>query len=884
MINHSQSVEEISDELDVDINSGLSLEEVEKRREKYGKNVLAEREKRSWILRFFDQFKDFMIIVLLVAAAISGIFLKEWVDAGVILVVVILNAVIGIIQEGKAEKSLEALKKMSAPNAKVLRNGQKEVINSEDVVVGDIIFIEAGDLVPADARIIESANLKIEESALTGESVPVEKSDKIIEEKNIPLGDMKNMMFSGTVVTYGRGKGIVVATGMETQNGKIAKALAGEKNEDTPLQKKLAQIGKYLSFLAIGICVVVFIVGMFQSPETLGLDPSQNTLIDKFVAMFMTAVSLAVAAIPEGLPAIVTIVLSMGVMRMVKKNAIVKRLPAVETLGSASVICSDKTGTLTLNQMTVVKAYQNGNIFDVNMENKESIGEVITLGSLCNDGTVTLDEDGKEKHIGDPTETAIVAALMKLGVNKEEIDNMYPRVNEVPFDSDRKLMTTVHLNDGKYFVITKGAPDQVIARCIGADGEEIMKANKEMADQALRVLAVGYKVLDSIDAIITPEIENELKFVGLIGMIDPPREEAKEAIKVCKTAGIRPVMITGDHKDTAVAIAKNLNIIQDASQAISGAELDSMSDDELCKNVSKYGVYARVSPEHKIRIVKAWQKNGQIVAMTGDGVNDAPSLKAADIGCAMGITGTDVAKGAADMILTDDNFATITEAVKEGRGIFKNIKKAISFLLSGNLGEVVTIFTAMVTGIGTPLLPVQILWVNLITDSLPALALGVEPVEKNIMHEKPREKSEGLFTKPMLIRTILQGLMIGGLSLFAYILGKFILPGANAEVGHTMAFIVLAMGQLFHSFNMKSDESLFKTGILNNKYLIYSFLAGMVLQGIICFVPPIAAIFKVVQLPLLNWIWILGLQVMVIIFVEIGKLAANLFIKNKGQK
>lgn len=875
MITHSQSVEEIRDELDSDINTGLSSEEISKRQEQYGKNGLIEKEKRSWFLRFLDQFKDFMIIILLVAAAISGILLKEWVDAIVILVVVIANAIIGIIQEGKAEKSLEALKKMSAPNAKVIRNGQKEIINSEDVVPGDIIFVEAGDLVPADARIIECANLKIEESALTGESVPVEKNEKIIEEKNIPLGDMKNMMFSGTVVTYGRAKGIVVATGMETQNGKIAKALAGEKNEDTPLQKKLAQIGKYLSFLAIGICVVVFVVGMFQSPESLGLESSQNTLIDKFVAMFMTAVSLAVAAIPEGLPAIVTIVLSMGVMRMVKKNAIIKRLPAVETLGSASVICSDKTGTLTLNQMTVVKAYQNGKIYDVNMENKENVGEVITLGTLCNDGTVTLDENGNQKHIGDPTETAIVAALMNLGVTKKEIDLMYQRVNEVPFDSDRKLMTTVHINEGKYFVITKGAPDQIVARCPDADKKEIMAANKEMADQALRVLGVGYKVLDSIDAIITPEIECDLKFVGLIGMIDPPREEAKEAIKVCQTAGIRPVMITGDHKDTAVAIAKGLNIIKDATEAISGSELDNMSDEELKENVSKYGVYARVSPEHKIRIVKAWQSQGQIVAMTGDGVNDAPSLKAADIGCAMGITGTDVAKGAADMILTDDNFATITEAVKEGRGIFKNIKKAISFLLSGNLGEVITIFTAMVSGIGTPLLPVQILWVNLITDSLPALALGVEPVEKNIMQEKPRKKDEGFFTKSMLIRTILQGIMIGGLSLVAYILGKFILPGASPEVGHTMAFIVLAIGQLIHSFNMKSDESLFKTGIFNNKYLIYSFLVGIILQGIICFVPPIAAIFKIASLPLLNWMIILGLEIAVIVFVEIGKFIAN---------
>ncbi|MBR4949702.1 MAG: calcium-translocating P-type ATPase, PMCA-type [Clostridia bacterium] len=872
MILHSQSIEEICKEQNVDIKIGLSSAEVLKRQEQYGKNLLVEKEKRPWILRFLDQFKDFMIIVLLVAALISGVFLQEWIDAGVIFVVVLVNAIIGIIQEGKAEKSLEALKKMSAPNAKVLRNGKKEIISSEDVVPGDIIFIEAGDLVPADARIIEAANLKIEESALTGESVPVEKSEKIIDEKNIPLGDMKNMMFSGTVVTYGRGMGIVVATGMETQSGKIAKALASEKNEETPLQKKLAQIGKYLSILAMGICVAVFIIGMFQSPENLGLEAGNNSFLDKFAAMFMTAVSLAVAAIPEGLPAIVTIVLSMGVVRMVKKNAIVKKLPAVETLGSASVICSDKTGTLTLNQMTVVKAYQNGKLYDLNIDNKENIGEVITLGALCNDGTVSIGEDGKEKHIGDPTETAIVAALMKLGAEKADIDSLYPRVNEVPFDSDRKLMTTVHINNGKYFVVTKGAPDQVVARCPDADKDEIMKANKEMADQALRVLAVSYKILDSIDAIIGPEIESDLKFVGLIGMIDPPRQEAKEAIKVCKTAGIRPVMITGDHKDTAVAIAKGLDITKSADEAISGSELDKMSDDELFANITKYGVYARVSPEHKIRIVKAWQRNGQIVAMTGDGVNDAPSLKAADIGCAMGITGTDVAKGAADMILTDDNFATITEAVKEGRGIFKNIKKAIGFLLSGNLGEIVTIFSAMVMGIGTPLLPVQILWINLVTDSLPALALGVEPVEDGIMEENPRDKEEGLFTKPMLIKTILQGIMIGGLSLLAYVLGKYILPGANADVGHTMAFLVLAIGQLFHSFNMKSDKSLFKTGIMNNKYLIYSFIAGMVLQLAICLIPPVATIFKVAAMPILNWIVVFALDLLVIIFVEIGKL------------
>ncbi len=855
---HNIDKDKLISDFNTNEESGLSSKAADELLLKNGKNALEEKKPPSLLARFFMQFKDFMIIILLIAAAVSYIVSGHAVDSVVILIVVLLNAVMGVVQESKAEKSLEALKKMSAPNAKVYRNGKLDVIPSENVVVGDIIFVEAGDLVPADARILKCANLKVIEAALTGESLPVEKHENIITQENIPLGDRKNMIYSGTIVTYGNARAVAVATGMATENGKIAGALSNEKEELTPLQKRLAQIGTFLGILAIVICGAIFVIGI-----------ADNT---PFVEIFMTAVSLAVAAIPEGLPAIVTIVLAMGVQRLVKRNAIIRKLPAVETLGSASVVCSDKTGTLTLNQMTVVDIYYNGEVTELE-ENKDSANEVLKLAVLCNDGTVEKLDDGTLKHIGDPTETAMVAAFMELGFNKSDAVKENERINEIPFDSDRKLMTTLHKSAGRIFSVTKGAPDQILERCNGADAQKIMAANKQMADKALRVLAVAVREWDKEpDEFTTENAEKELTFVGLMGMIDPPRKEAKQAVAVCKEAGITPVMITGDHKDTATAIAKKIGIISDDThKVISGTELDELSEQQLAAEIRNYRVYARVSPSHKIRIVKAWKAAGQVVAMTGDGVNDAPALKAADIGCAMGITGTEVSKGAADMILTDDNFATITAAVEEGRTIYQNIKKCISFLLSSNLGEVITVFSAMLVGIGSPLLPTQILWVNLITDSLPALALGVEPVESDIMKRPPMPASTGFFTKETIAKILLMGIMISSLTLFAYVAGLYLLPQTGAEIAGTMAFMTLALGQLFHAFNMKSDASLFKTGVKNNKYLVYALLGGIVLQGIIYFVPYLASVFNMVRLPALNLALVGVLSVAPIFIMEIAK-------------
>ncbi len=856
--------------LNTNLKIGLSEKEAQERLLKNGHNALKEEKPPSLFIRFLAQFKDFMVIVLLVAAIVSFIVSGHAVDSIVILLVVFLNAILGTVQEAKAEKSLEALKKMSAPHAKVMRDDEKQVINSSDVVVGDVIFVEAGDLIPADARIIDCGSLKVVESALTGESLPVEKHDEIIEGENIPLGDRKNMIYSGTVVTYGRATAVVSATGMDTENGKIAGALSGEKEELTPLQKRLAQIGTYLGILAIIICGAIFALGLINDTP--------------FVEIFMTAVTLAVAAIPEGLPAMVTIVLAMGVQRLVKRNAIIRKLPAVETLGSASVVCSDKTGTLTKNQMTITKLYYDNKIFAPS-EDKENAFKILQPAVLCCDGDVEKDENGKLVHIGDPTETAMVAALMELGEDKEMLTGKFPRLAEVPFDSDRKLMTTVHNDNGRIFSITKGAPDQVLAICKGADTNAVMEANKQMADNAMRVLAVAKRELSKqpSDEEITAEfLEKDLEFIGLMGMIDPPREEAKNAVTVCKGAGITPVMITGDHKDTAVAIAKEIGIIyEETHKAISGTDLDKLSDEELTNDIENLRVYARVSPEHKIRIVKAWKAKGQVVAMTGDGVNDAPALKAADIGCAMGITGTEVSKGAADMILTDDNFATITAAVEEGRGIYQNIKKTISFLLSSNLGEVITVFFAMVVGIGTPLIPTQILWVNLVTDSFPALSLGVEPVEKDIMTQKPMPKSTGFFTKGSVAYIFSMGIMVATLTLTAYCLGLFILPDASEEKARTMAFLTLALGQLVHAFNYKSNGSLFKTGILSNKYLLLSFVVGVFLQAIIYFVPFLADIFGLVTLSGVHFAWIAVLSLAPIPIVEIVKFFIGVINKNK---
>ncbi len=880
---YSKPIADVLRELKTDDVMGINNAEAETRIKDYGQNRLNEKPPKTFFERFLDQMKDVMVIILIIAAAISlGLSFyhastggeADWIEPIVIILIVLVNGILGVVQESKAEAALEALKNMSAPTAKVIRDGKKLSIPSSDLVPGDVVELEAGDLVPADCRLISVASLKCDEAALTGESVPVEKmiSDSIDEEAS--LGDRLNMVYSGCSVSYGRGRAVVVSTGMGTEMGKIATMLEETDGGATPLQQKLAQLGKYLGFLALGICVVIFIIGIIERLP--------------IMEMFMTAISLAVAAIPEGLPAIVTIVLAIGVQRMVERNAIIRRLPAVETLGSASVICSDKTGTLTQNRMTLVKAYTENEgkivILDKNLS-KETI-ELIMLGTLCTDGTVTI-ENGAERHIGDPTETAIVASALKNGLTKEELSFKYPRVGEIPFDSDRKLMTTVNKIDGKIVVIVKGAPDILFGRCITGDIEKATKANEQMGRDALRVLAIGYKYVEEVPSsaeCTTENLEKDLNFAGLVGMIDPPREEAKAAIGECITAGIQTIMITGDHVVTASAIAKELGILKDESQAITGAELAEMSDAELLKNIRNYHVYARVTPTDKIRIVKAWQEAGEIVSMTGDGVNDAPALKAADIGCAMGITGTDVAKGAADMTLTDDNFATIVTAVKQGRGIYDNIKKAVHFLLSCNLGEIVTVFVAMLVWRETPLLPIQLLWINLVTDSLPALALGMEPVEYDVMKRKPRGKDESIFAHGLGFMAVWQGVMIGVLTLIAYFIGSrlHLLPdgGINIPLGETMAFAVLAISQLVHAFNIRSSHSLFKVGFTSNKYMIGAFFASLFLMLVVLFVPLLQGIFEVITMDGSEWAIVAGLSIIPLVVMEIVK-GISALVKNK---
>ena len=862
MTPHSVSTDQLLNSFGTDKSRGLTAEQVLSLKQKYGENKLQEKKKKSTFVKFLEQFKDVMIIILLVAAAISFVIAiveknpKEFFEPALILLIVIINAVMGVAQENKAERALDALKNMSAPHAKVIRDGKEQIINAIDLVPGDIILLEAGDFVPADARLIKSVSLKSEEAALTGESVPSEKDASAEVKEDAPLGDRHNMVFSGCSITYGTAVAVVTGTGMNTEMGKIANLLSAEEETQTPLQQKLAKLGKYLGFLALGACAIIFIVGLIAKMD--------------WLEIFMTSVSLAVSAIPEGLPAIVTIVLAIGVQRMVKKNAIIKRLPAVETLGSASIICSDKTGTLTMNRMTLVKGYVDGDdgVQDISTENSENINKLLQYGTLCCDGSVVF-ENGKETHIGDPTETAIVLAAHKAGMPKDDLNAKYQRLAEIPFDSDRKLMTTINEIDGKIFVIVKGAFDVMEKRSIAGNLDKAREINNQMSSSALRVLAVGYKVIDSVPETLVPEeVENGLTFMGLVGMIDPPRPEAKEAVKICRQAGIKPVMITGDHVVTASAIAKELGILLDGDRAITGAELDLMSDEELDREVQNISVYARVSPENKIRIVKAWQRKGQVVSMTGDGVNDAPALKAADIGCAMGITGTDVAKGAADMTLTDDNFATIVDAVQEGRGIYANIKKVVGFLLGTNIGEVIVVFVAMLLWQVTPLLSMQLLLINLATDSLPAIALGMEPVEKDVMNKKPKPKDEGLFAHGFGLRIILQGIMFGVLSLVAFRVG-YNYTGLLAG-GQTTAFIVLALSQVFHSFNMRTDKSLFKINPFANSKLNLAFLGSFALVAIVLFTPARIA-FELVILPWQMYLLALGLSFAPIIIMEIVK-------------
>ena len=890
----NKTSQEVEQELKTDCQKGLSSSQVQENMKKYGLNELQEKKKDSLLKKFLEQFKDFSIIVLIIAAIVSGVVGvaqgEGFTDTIIILIVVILNAVIGVAQESKAEKSLEALKKLSSHASKVIRNGKEQVIPARELVPGDLVVIETGDYIAADLRIIEAVNLKSQEASLTGESVPVEKITEKIDGNEIGIGDRKNMLFSSSLITYGRGKAIVVNTGMNTEVGKIAGMLDNAEKQETPLQQKLNDLGKTLGIACLAICAVIFVIGLLQGKE----------IID----MFMTAVSLAVAVIPEGLVAVSTIVLAIGVQKMVKKHAIVKKLPAVETLGSSTVICSDKTGTLTQNKMTVEKVFCDDELQDVKKVNTtEDFKKLVYNCMLCNDSRLL--EDGQ--LAGDPTETALVDMAFKLDY-EQSIYRENPRVEEVPFDSERKLMTTVNKKNGKYIVYTKGGVDELLKCCnsflykgevrtsINNYAKWIRENNEKMAKDALRVLAFAYKELDHMPSKTEMKtIESDLTFIGMVGMIDPPRIEAKKAVEKCKKAGIKTVMITGDHKVTAVAIAKKLGILKDESEALTGTELEKMTDEELTKNVRKYSVYARVSPEHKVRIVKAWQANGEVVAMTGDGVNDSPALKTADIGCAMGKVGTEVAKEAADVILTDDNFATIVSAVEEGRRIYDNILKVIQFLISCNVGEVIvlllaTLFAPLMAktfGISDVtmiqlLLPIHILWINLVTDTFPALALAFDPANKDIMDRKPVKRNEGIFTKGRTFRIIYQGIMIGGLTLVAYLIGLgttnkaidgLTLEQTKIEVGQTMAFIVLAFSELIHVFNIRDNKnSIFKTGILGNGVLILAILASALLMVVILFIPQLRTIFSIPILPSDNIIETIVLVLSPIVIVEIMKL------------
>ena len=848
---HTKNIKEIEKELRTNIKTGLGDKDVQIRQDEFGKNKIEEGKKESLLVKFINQFKDFMIIILIIAAIISAVvsYLEgtgDYFDSIIIIAIVLFNGLMGLIQEAKAEKSIEALKKMSAPVAKVRRNGKVLTVNGEDIVPGDIVILETGCYVPADIRLINTYNLKVEESSLTGETEAVEKDENaLFNNQKVPLGDMKNMVFAGTAVVNGHAEGIVTNIGMNTEVGKIASMIITNEAPQTPIQKKLSEVGKVLGIACVVICALIFVIGVIKKISV--------------VEMFMTSVGLAVAAIPEGLPAIVTIILSIAVTKMAKRNAIIRKLPAVETLGSSKVICSDKTGTLTENNMKVVEIIGNKN-------------KILEYGALCcnceiNGGVVE----------GEPTEVAIVKEAVKEKQNK-----ILPRICEIPFDSNRKLMTTVNeLENGKYRIITKGAPEILLGICDYYEENntvhdmnstflsKIKNKNEKMAEKALRVLGVAYLDVDIMPKEISADfLEKGLIFEGLIGMIDPPRKGVKEAVLACRRAGIKTVMITGDHITTAKAIAKDLEILRGRELAITGQELDKISDSKLEKEIMNYSVFARVTPEHKVRIVKAFQKTGAVVAMTGDGVNDAPALKKSDIGIAMGRKGTDVAKNAADMILNDDNFVTIVDAVKQGRNIFDNIKKAIHFLIATNIGEIVTIFVGLLLGVKSPLLAVQLLWVNLVTDSLPAIALGLEPPEKDIMNRPPRDSRKSIFADGLMGKIVVEGFMIGMFTILAFFIGN---KYYGIEVARTMAFISLGMLELIHSFNVKSEESIFKVGLFENKYLVGAFLLGTVLQLGIVFVPTLAEIFKLTQLNTTQWLITIAISIAPIIIVELQK-------------
>lgn len=844
---YNEETAKLAKDYDSNLHNGLTSEQVLVNREKYGRNELEKKKKVPMWQRFLLQFKDALTIILIIAAVVSiAIEPDEWIESMIIFFVVVVNAILGLVQENNAEKALEALEKMAAPKAKVIRDGTLQTIDSNEVVVGDILILDAGDRIASDGRIVESANLKVDESALTGESVPVEKHMNLIAKDDVPLGDRLNMVFSSCNVTYGRGVVLVSATGKDNEVGKIATMIAQTQKQRTPLQVQLDNIGKAVGIICLVIVVVVFGIQIYSDMGIL--------------EAFKTSIALAVAAIPEGLATVVTVVLALSVSKMAQHNAIVKSLPAVETLGATSIVCSDKTGTLTQNKMTVVKTYLDGDaIENVETATSKTI-KMLNYFTLCSDGQISI-VDEREVEIGDPTETALVKASLVNGYPKGELDKLHPRVGELAFDSDRKMMTVIVKDGDGFLQITKGGPDVVFGRCVSQENGHRIDANKTMAQDALRVLAVAIRHHEKLPATIDSEtLEKDLIFIGLVGMIDPPREEAKKAIMEAKKAGVRTVMITGDHVETAAAIAGSLNILEPGQQAVTGDQLNAMSDEELAQNVDKYAVYARVAPEHKVRIVRAWQAQNKVVAMTGDGVNDAPALKQADIGCAMGITGTDVAKGAASMILTDDNFATIIHSIKEGRGIYDNIKKDVQFLLSSNIGEVITIFGASLITLftdakfGVPLLPIHLLWVNLITDSLPAFALGMEPVEEDIMQRKPRSKTEGFFAHGLGFTIAWQGLMIGVFTLIAYAIGNAI----DHETGMTMAFITLCGSQLVHSFNVKTRHSILSRRLFTNIYLWGALGCGMLLQIVLLAVPELSEIFRLQPLHIEQWYICLG--------------------------
>ena len=861
--------EEVLRQLNTNEKQGLTEKEVQERQEKYGKNKLDEKKKESFLVKFIKQFNDFMIIILIIASIISAVVSKmqgenDYVDSIIIIGIVVFNALMGVIQEAKAEKSIEALKQMTPQLSKTIRNGKTVEINAEELVKGDIIILDAGNFIPADCRILESHNLKIEESSLTGETQGAEKDANVLCSKNAPLGDMENMAFMASIAVNGHGKAVVTDTGMNTKVGQIANMIIEDEAPQTPLQKKLGEVGKILGLACLAICVIIFVMGLIKHIEP--------------VEMFMTSVGLAVAAIPEGLPAIVTIMLSIGVTKMAKKNSIIRKLPAVETLGSSSVICSDKTGTLTQNKMKVV---------DVRSQSKKFI---IELATLCTDCDINV-ENGVIKVSGEPTEKAIVEEGINIGSMKNQLENLMPRINEIPFDSNRKMMTTIHKIGNKYRIITKGAPDVLLQKCTkqildvnnasvkNLEKLRIQNDNRQMAQKALRVIAVAYRDVTTLPSKIDSQnIENNLTFVGLIGMIDPPREGVKEAVQVCKNSGIKTVMITGDHLETAKAIAKDLGILEQKDMAITGQELDKMTQNQLEKNIRNYSVFARVTPEHKVRIVKAWQRNGAVVAMTGDGVNDSPALKNADIGIAMGKNGTDVAKNAADIILTDDNFVTIVEAVKQGRNIYDNIKKAIHFLIATNIGEIVTIFMGLVLGLKSPLLAIQLLWINLVTDSLPAIALGLEKPEKDIMQRKPVDSKKGIFADGLWNKIIVEGIMIGILTIVAFSIGN---KYYGLEVGRTMAFLSIGFLELIHSFNVKNEKSIFESGLFENKYLVGSFFLGIFIQAIVVVVPAFANVFEVVPLNLTQWIITVVISILPVPVIELQK---KIDLKNKDSE